>query len=38
MIEDALMASEIEQLPDVTGFLKLASQPQLRRVQLVRVE
>lgn len=33
--EDAVMASEIEQLPDLTGFLKIASQPQWRRVQLV---
>jgi type IV secretory pathway TraG/TraD family ATPase VirD4 len=33
-IEDAVMASEIEQLPDLTGFLKLASQPHLRRVTL----
>jgi hypothetical protein len=34
VIEDAVLASEIEQLPDLTGFLKLASQPQWRRVQL----
>jgi type IV secretory pathway TraG/TraD family ATPase VirD4 len=34
-IEDAVMPSEIEQLPDLTGFLKIASQPQWRRVQLV---
>jgi hypothetical protein len=33
-VEDAVMASEIEQLPDLTGFLKLASQPQWRQVQL----
>ena len=32
--EDAVMASEIEQLPDLHGFLKLASQPQWRRVTL----
>jgi len=32
--EDAVMASEIEQLPDLTGFLKLASRPEWRRVQL----
>ena len=32
--EDAVMASEIEQLPDLRGFLKLASQPQWRRVTL----
>jgi len=30
----AIMASEIEQLPNLTGFLKIASQPQWRRVQL----
>jgi type IV secretory pathway TraG/TraD family ATPase VirD4 len=33
--EDAVMASEIEQLPDLTGFLKIASQPIWRRVQLI---
>jgi type IV secretory pathway TraG/TraD family ATPase VirD4 len=33
-VEDAVMASEIEQLPDLTGFLKFASQPQWRRVRL----
>ena len=33
--EDAVMASEIEQLPDLTGFLKLASQPYWRRISLV---
>jgi type IV secretory pathway TraG/TraD family ATPase VirD4 len=32
--EDAIMASEIEQLPDLHGFLKIASQPQWRRVTL----
>jgi type IV secretory pathway TraG/TraD family ATPase VirD4 len=32
--EDAVMASEIEQLPDLSGFLKIASQPHWRRVQL----
>jgi hypothetical protein len=36
--EDAVMASEIEQLPDLTGFLKVASQPHWRRIQLIRVE
>lgn len=35
-IEDAVMASEIEQLPDLSGFLKLASQPHWQRVSLVR--
>ena len=34
--EDAVMASEIEQLPDLVGFLKVASQPHWRR-QLIRV-
>lgn len=33
--EDAVMASEIEQLPDLRGFLKLASQPHWRRITLV---
>ena len=32
--EDAVMASEIEQLPDLSGFLKLASEPQWRRVDI----
>ena len=32
--ETAVMASEIEQLPDLQGFLKFASQPEWRRVQL----
>jgi len=30
--EEAVMASEIEQLPDLTGFLKVASRPEWRRV------
>ena len=34
--EDAVMASEIEQLPDLSGFLKLASQPNWKRIRLVR--
>jgi type IV secretory pathway TraG/TraD family ATPase VirD4 len=34
--EDAVMASEIEQLPDLAGFLKLASQPEWLRVTLNR--
>ncbi len=34
--EDAVMASEIEQLPDLAGFLKLASAPQWNRVTLQR--
>jgi len=32
--EDAVMASEIEQLPDLNGFLKIASQPEWLRVTL----
>jgi len=36
VIEDAVMASEIEQLPDLRGFLKLASQPYWRRVTLTQ--
>lgn len=32
--EDAVMASEIEQLPDLAGFLKLPSKPQWYRVTL----
>ncbi len=32
--EAALMPSEIEQLPDLSGYLKLASSPAWRRVQL----
>jgi hypothetical protein len=33
-IEHALLASQIEQLPDLTGYLKYASEPTWRRVQL----
>jgi type IV secretory pathway TraG/TraD family ATPase VirD4 len=33
-IEPAVMASEIERLPDLTGFLKLASTPDWMRVAL----
>jgi type IV secretory pathway TraG/TraD family ATPase VirD4 len=32
--EDAVMASEIEQLPDLSGFLKVASKPHWRRIRL----
>jgi type IV secretory pathway TraG/TraD family ATPase VirD4 len=32
--ESAVLASEIEQLPDLQGFLKFASQPEWRRVRL----
>jgi type IV secretory pathway TraG/TraD family ATPase VirD4 len=35
-IEDAVMASEIEQLPDLSGFLKVASRPEWIRVTLQR--
>lgn len=34
--EDAVMASEIEQLPDFTGFLKVASRPEWMRVGLAK--
>jgi len=32
--EEAVMASEIEQLPDFAGYLKLASRPEWMRVVL----
>jgi hypothetical protein len=32
--ESAVLPSEIEQLPDLQGFLKFASQPQWMRVKL----
>jgi hypothetical protein len=32
--ESAVLASEIEQLPDLHGFLKFASQPEWKRVRL----
>jgi hypothetical protein len=32
--EHALLASQIEQLPDLTGYLKYASEPSWQRVQL----
>src|SRR5215469_5820048 len=35
-IEAAVMGSEIEQLPDLAGYLKLASRPEWRRVRLHR--
>jgi hypothetical protein len=35
-IEPAVMASEIERLPDLQGFLKIASLPDWQRVILVR--
>jgi hypothetical protein len=33
-VESAVMSSQIEQLPDLTGYLKLASQPAWQRVWL----
>lgn len=35
-VEDAVMASEIEQLPDLSGFLKVASRSEWRRVAIQR--
>jgi len=35
-IEPAVMASEIERLPDLQGFLKIASLPDWRKVTLIR--
>jgi type IV secretory pathway TraG/TraD family ATPase VirD4 len=35
-IEPAVLPSEIEQLPDLVGYLKLASHPTWHRVTLVR--
>jgi type IV secretory pathway TraG/TraD family ATPase VirD4 len=32
VIEDAVMPAEIEQLPNLTGYLKFATQPEWRRV------
>jgi hypothetical protein len=32
--ESAVLPSEIEQLPDLQGYLKFASQPEWRRVTL----
>jgi Type IV secretion-system coupling protein DNA-binding domain len=37
-IEPAIMASEIEQLPDLQGFLKFASTPDWQRALLTHVE
>jgi hypothetical protein len=33
-IEPALLPAQLEQLPDLEGFLKIASLPEWRRVQL----
>jgi type IV secretory pathway TraG/TraD family ATPase VirD4 len=35
VMESTILASEIEQLPDLSGFLKLASQPGWNRVRLL---
>ncbi|MBS0365497.1 MAG: type IV secretion system DNA-binding domain-containing protein [Proteobacteria bacterium] len=35
VVEDAVMASEIEQLPDLAGYLKVASRPEWRCVRLM---
>jgi hypothetical protein len=35
-VEPAVMGSEIEQLPDLAGYLKFASRPEWRRVRLHR--
>jgi hypothetical protein len=37
-VEDAVMASEIEQLPDLAGYLKIASQAHWQNVRLVLPE
>ena len=34
--ESAVLPSEIEQLPDLAGYLKLASSPSWRRVNITR--
>jgi hypothetical protein len=34
VVEDAVMASEIEQLPDLQGFLKLTSSPGWQRISI----
>jgi hypothetical protein len=34
--ESAVLSSEIEQLPDLAGYLKLASSPSWRRVNIAR--
>jgi len=33
-VEDAVMASQIEQLPDLSGFLKIASTPYWQSVRI----
>jgi hypothetical protein len=32
--QSAVMPSEIEQLPDLTGYLKLASRPEWLKIQM----
>jgi len=34
VLEPAVMAAQIEQLPDLAGYLKVASQPHWRRIRL----
>ncbi|HEY6456126.1 MAG TPA: type IV secretion system DNA-binding domain-containing protein [Steroidobacteraceae bacterium] len=36
-VEAAILPSEIEQLPDLSGYLKVASRPEWRRVQLTPI-
>jgi len=36
VIENAVLASEIEQLPDLVGYRKVASRPEWRRIRLPR--
>jgi hypothetical protein len=33
-VEPAVLPSQVEQLPDLTGYLKYASDPEWRRVRL----
>ena len=35
-LESAVMGAQIEQLPDLAGYLKIASRPEWRRVRLRR--
>lgn len=35
VLEQAVLASEIEQLPDLVGYVKVASRPEWRRVKLI---
>jgi len=38
VIEDAVLPSEIEQLPDLSGYLKLATSPDWLRVEFAPAE